>query len=101
MIGISDPSQTGRAGTGVAVAMIDTAIDIGHPDLVLTDGTSVIFRDNRANIDFPCIAGDATAFGSSGIGHGTAIAGIIAGQGTTSHLESLPTRACTPRGFRH
>jgi subtilisin family serine protease len=59
---------TGVGGTGVTVAVIDTGIDYTHPELPL--GTKTINLYDAIDRD-----GDAM----DGYGHGTPVAGIIAG----------------------
>ncbi len=56
------------AGTGVKVGVIDSGVDLAHPDLVVTGGLG-------------CVPGSPeNQFGASGA-HGTHVAGIIAGRG--------------------
>ncbi|MEM6275350.1 MAG: S8 family serine peptidase [Pseudomonadota bacterium] len=61
-------------GTGQVVAMIDGAVDVTHP--ALADA----IEDRFTNIDYPAPSGDPWPMGSKGIGHGTAMAGLIAGR---------------------
>ncbi len=63
------PAVTGADGAGVRVAVIDTGIDTGHPDVPSLTGRNTVTGE---------AAGD---FGDNGLGHGTHIAGIIAGRG--------------------
>lgn len=67
-----DPARIGVDGSGVRIAVIDTGIDASHPDLV--DSVSVA---------------QSRVFGLGGsiddhVGHGTHVAGIIAGSGAAS-----------------
>jgi subtilisin family serine protease len=58
-----------KAADGVAVAVLDTGIDLGHPDLVALAGTNCVGGATRR----------PTAV-SDGHGHGTHVAGTIAGR---------------------
>jgi serine protease AprX len=79
--GVEAAWNSGYTGTGVTVAVIDSGINDNHPDLQNANGTSrVVYRQ-----DF---TGTATT-NSSGAqydlyGHGTHVAGIIAGNGSLS-----------------
>jgi serine protease AprX len=61
-------------GAGVGVAVIDTGIDGGLPDFAGADGTSRVIASATIN------PGATTAHDT--YGHGTHVAGIIAGDGT-------------------
>ena len=61
----------GIDGTGVVVAVLDSGIDKNHPDLAGKVVGEVNFVDSERTID-------------DLLGHGTAVAGIIAGSGTAS-----------------
>jgi serine protease AprX len=61
-------------GEGVGVAIIDTGIDGGLPDFKARDGSSRIVASLATNPD----ATDQ----ADGYGHGTHVAGIVAGDGT-------------------
>jgi subtilisin len=58
-------------GAGVRVGVIDSGVSLDHPDLSVSGGLN-------------CVRGDGAPgdFGSLGGGHGTHVAGIIAGRGT-------------------
>jgi subtilisin family serine protease len=62
-------------GTGVTVAVIDTGIDDSHPDLVGTVADGVDF----SSVGVP----DGTSPVGSSAFHGTMVASLIAGQGST------------------
>ncbi len=61
----------GASGEDVAVAVIDTGVDGGHPDFIREDGTSAVKATAVVNPD-------ATDDGDP-VGHGTHVAGLIAG----------------------
>ena len=65
------PEATGR---GVGVAIIDTGIDGGLPDFTAKDGSSRIVASVATNPD--------ATHQADGYGHGTHVAGIVAGDGT-------------------
>jgi subtilisin family serine protease len=58
-------------GAGVKVAVIDSGVG-PHPDLVVKGGANMVVTDDPA---------EATDFQDNGFGHGTHVAGIIAGRG--------------------
>jgi subtilisin len=64
------------AGSGVRVAIVDTGIDLHHPDLAVAGGQNTVVGEKPAD------------FGDNGEGHGTHVAGIVAARGQP------------PRGFR-
>ena len=59
-------------GAGITVAVIDSGVDVAHSDLIAVSG--------RDYID-----GDDDCYPDDGNGHGTAVAGIIAGVGDNSY----------------
>lgn len=59
-----------NAGTGVKVAVVDSGVDVNHPDLKVIGGENTVQGENAS--DF----GD-----NGGEGHGSHVAGIIAGRG--------------------
>jgi len=56
-------NQNDNKGAGIGVAVIDTGIDLTHPDLTVKDNMSCVFRATTGNDDN---------------GHGTHVAGTIA-----------------------
>ena len=67
-IGTSIPYQSGYDGSGIIISIIDTGIDLNHPDL---DGQIIGGYDFVDNDDMP----------EDINGHGTQVAGIIAANG--------------------
>lgn len=57
------------AGQGIKVAVIDTGVDTGHPDLNVNGGVNTVIGENPSD------------FGDNGLSHGTHVAGIIAARG--------------------
>ena len=88
----------GHSGSGVTVAVIDTGVDIDHPDLInniATGGYDYIDNDSDASP-----VGQGTS-----MSHGTHVAGIIAGMkddvgihGISYNAKILPLRAGTSNG---
>jgi serine protease AprX len=73
--------QAGDKGQGVTVALIDTGVT-ANADLA---GRLVTVHNDRTGRDSPCenLSGEPTCYDS--YGHGTFVAGIIAGNGAASH----------------
>ena len=61
------PAASPTDGQGVRVAVVDTGVD-PHPDLKIAGGLNTVYGE----VD--------TEYGDAGTGHGTHVAGIIAGQ---------------------
>jgi type VII secretion-associated serine protease mycosin len=73
-------AQRISTGSGVTVAVIDSGIDAGHPDLA---GRVMAGRDFSATVDDPDTTRDHR-------GHGTAMAGLIAATGTSlTHAHGI------------
>ena len=59
------------AGAGVRVGIVDSGVDLAHPDLSVAGGENTVTGENAAN------------FGDNGReGHGTHVAGIVGARGT-------------------
>ena len=75
--------KMGLTGQGVIVAIIDTGIDASHPDLAGAVIDEACFTANRG-----CPNGASQQFGEGSArddnGHGTHVAGVIAGRGKTA-----------------
>ena len=72
LLGVPQVWATGDRGQGIVIAVVDTGIDVTHPDLqgrvtLTKDFSGEGFQDNH--------------------GHGTHVAGIIAGNGSASNGE--------------
>lgn len=80
-------SQSGAAGAGVGVAVLDSGINAGHPEL----GGRVV-----ASGDFTGTTGN----GLDDNGHGTGVAGIIAGntRGMAPQANLWAVKVCTADG---
>lgn len=74
--------QLGLDGEGVVVAVIDTGVNYDHPDLKnrMWDGGAEF---PKHGFDFAANDNDPRDEGENGFGHGTACAGIVAGDGTS------------------
>ncbi|HEY8560828.1 MAG TPA: S8 family serine peptidase [Pyrinomonadaceae bacterium] len=78
-----DDSWKQRTGKGVSVAIIDSGIDLTHPDLQGKVLESVEARNENKRVVFvPSDVGDTA-------GHGTACAGIIARIAPDAHFHSI------------
>ncbi|WP_159441640.1 S8 family serine peptidase [Roseivivax lentus] len=83
------PSETGKK---TVVALFDTAVDVHHP--ALKDA----IQNEFINLDYPMPLDDPWCMGSKGIGHGTAMAGLVAGSmggrslGVAPDAKILPVR---------
>lgn len=78
---LRDPDNAVFDGRGVGVAVVDTGIDGLHPDLPhrLLEGDDAVVR---ANYKVESIALVDQTYTDTTSGHGTHVAGIVAGQGT-------------------
>jgi subtilisin family serine protease len=89
LMGISAARAAGLTGAGITVAVIDTGVDLGHPDFAAiprVDGWD--FGDNDGSSADDCSCG----------GHGTAVAGIIAspnGVAPGAGLVALKIASCS------
>ncbi|HNU07473.1 MAG TPA: S8 family serine peptidase, partial [Pyrinomonadaceae bacterium] len=78
-----DDSWRSRTGRGISVAIIDSGIDVDHPELAGKVKESVIARADSKRVVFePTDTGDSA-------GHGTACAGIISRIASDAELYSI------------
>ena len=100
-------------GSGVTVAVVDSGVDADHPDLRDTVLPGRSFVDTDAALRPLALGGDGgpasdDAFGHADpVGHGTAVAGIIAGHresglpGVAPGAEILPVRVLDEENRYH
>jgi hypothetical protein len=81
----------GLSGAGVNVAVIDSGVDFGHPDLAAANAGEQCFCSEAGGC---CPLGGSQESGpgsaADGIGHGTSVAGIIASRGQMSAAGVAP-----------
>ena len=63
-------SPPGAGGIGVRIGVLDTGINLDHPHLTVADGQNTVTGEQPGD------------YGDNGVGHGTHVAGIIAGKGS-------------------
>ncbi len=80
-IGATDVQRAGVTGKGVVVAVLDTGVDAGHPEL-----RRRIIAQANFTTDTP----------EDVVGHGTHVAGIIAGQGTQERENANRALGASP-----
>jgi len=79
-------NSTGYDGDGVTVAIVDTGVDWDHPDLNVVSGTEY---GGYSEAGEPGSDGAPDLNGNgSGSGHGTHVAGIVAGTGASSTTDA-------------
>lgn len=66
--------KSGLSGAGVKIAILDTGVDMSHPDLRISGGKCFISEDLTQNI--------CSSYADNN-GHGTHVAGVIAAQDNT------------------
>ena len=113
---LTDSSGRAIDGTGIGVAVLDSGVDGTHPFFRLPDGRSKVVRNlkvtgpecqgmepsaPRAATDFCLteVAGNDSDTPSSG-GHGTHVAGIVAGTDTTTVAPAQVTLSGAAPGVR-
>lgn len=80
VVGASDFQRAGNVGAGVTVAVVDTGV-AAVPDLA---GRIVPVKDDPSNTTSPCLNLSGEVDCADSYGHGTFMAGIIAGNGSAS-----------------
>ncbi|HEY9856539.1 MAG TPA: S8 family serine peptidase [Stenomitos sp.] len=95
-IGIDDAwnamAGTGTPGTGVMVAVVDTGVDINHPDLqdrIARDDNGVKRFIDEVGHDTSFSTGTTDYMGMDGNGHGTHVAGLVGATGNNGHLVGV------------
>ncbi len=91
---VSEVRERGFTGSGVKVAVIDSGVDLAHPDL----SDAIVGQQCYCSSETPGIGccpdgSDVQAGAGSGMdaeGHGTNVAGIIASRGTQAPLGGAP-----------
>ena len=79
-------AEFGVSGRGVNVAVIDSGIDLSHPDL----SDNIVAQHCFTQGDCPPDNTDEGSSAQDVNGHGTRVAGIITGRGTASPLGIAP-----------
>jgi subtilisin family serine protease len=79
--------ELGVTGRGVGVAVLDTGIDRGHPDL---DAGGLLAEKCFVRAGCPLSDGGVGDAAPEGSGHGTHVAGIITGDGTVAPRGLAP-----------
>lgn len=79
-IGMSAARRDGKAfsGKGVTIVMMDTGVQLGHPEITGKVVTALKIRDNPTTVDFKAVEVDSAHFDTDG--HGTHVAGLICGK---------------------
>ncbi|MDC0041736.1 S8 family serine peptidase [Candidatus Nitrosopelagicus sp.] len=80
-IGAEFPKQLGFTGNGIKIGVIDTGINLSHPDFFNQDGTSRFLK----GYDFV----DNDTFPQDTNGHGTQVTGIIAADGQLKGIAPM------------
>lgn len=100
----ADRAWTSATGSGVTVAVIDSGVDADHPDLsgAVLPGRSYVDAGTGSDPQ-PLALGadpdpaDERAFAQADpVGHGTAVAGLIAGRAATGHPGVAPGAVILP-----
>lgn len=86
-------------GTGVVIGIIDTGIDLNHPDFAgrILPGTCIVSSVNPCTTANDQIGGDSAVFPGPNSTHGTHVAGIAAGAitGIATQAMILPVKVCS------
>ena len=92
---LTDANWKKRTGKGVSVAIIDSGIDLQHPDLNGKIRESVEAQADYKRVLFvPSVAGDSA-------GHGTACAGIISSIAPEAEIYSIKVLGAQASGDGH
>jgi subtilisin family serine protease len=90
----ADQAQAaGFTGAGVTVAILDSGVDTDHPELADSIVGQACFVSVVENGGAGCPGGTSTAFGPGAAeddeGHGTAVSGVITGNGVDAHAPGV------------
>ena len=80
-IGVDFPKQLGFTGSGIKIGVIDTGINLNHPDFFIQENTSR-FSKGYDFVDRDTIPQDTN-------GHGTQVTGIIAADGQLKGIAPM------------
>ncbi|HEU5130221.1 MAG TPA: S8 family serine peptidase [Glycomyces sp.] len=100
----AEQAWNSATGAGVTVAVIDSGVDADHPDLdgAVLPGRSYIDADVGADLQRLTLAADPGPVYEQAlaqedpVGHGTAVAGLIAGRAASGHPGVAPAAAILP-----
>ena len=93
-------SWDGHAGgAGVIIGIVDTGIDLNHPDFAgrILTGTCIVSSVNPCINSWDQVGGDTAVFPGPNATHGTHVAGIAAGSqtGIAPLADILPVKVCS------
>lgn len=94
---VAELDGLGLGGAGMKVAVIDSGVDLMHPDLQSRLLAQQCFCSNTSGTGGCCPNGQATQSGAGAAsddnGHGTNVSGIIVGQGAVAPRGATPDAA--------
>jgi subtilisin family serine protease len=86
-------------GTGVIIGIVDTGVDLNHPDFAgrILTGTCIVSSVNACTNAWDQVGGDTAVFPGPNSTHGTHVAGIAAGSitGLATTASILPVKVCS------
>ena len=86
-------------GAGVVIGIVDTGIDLNHPDFAgrILTGTCIVSSVNPCTAPDDQVGGDDAVFPGPNATHGTHVAGIAAGAltGIATAADILPVKVCS------
>lgn len=85
----ANATDSAQPGYGVTIAVVDTGVDTGHPDLAANIATASngtkLFLDEVG----PESSGTTDFTGKDGYGHGTHVAGLVAARGSNGGIVGV------------